>query len=84
MLNKVPEIAIAFWIARIMAILVSATNAGYLVMHMRLETAATFGGSLYASTAVFAVTLAGRHLRDRVRGGRARTPEDTDRRSLGR
>lgn len=27
-----------------------------------------FGGTLYASTAAFAVTLAGRHLRERIRG----------------
>jgi uncharacterized membrane-anchored protein len=114
MLNKVPEIAIVFWIVRVTAIVVGAASTGYVV-NVGLGTVATatvmgfslaaalflqmrarryvawvswptvvlvsivatqitdalsdgLGGSLYASTAAFAVMLAGRHLRDRVRG----------------
>ena len=121
MLNKVPEIATVFSIPRIIVrVIVSATGAGGIAMHLGLGTAAAvavmgawlaaapllqicarccvpriywltvllvsiigtqitdrltdgFGGSLYASTAAFAVTLAGRHLRDRVRGPTARS-----------
>jgi uncharacterized membrane-anchored protein len=115
MLNKVPEIAIVFWIVRVMETVVGATSAGYVAVHAGLGTAVTatvmgswlaaalllqmrarrylpwvswltvvlvsivaaqitdaspdgLGGSLYVSTAAFAVILAGRHLRDRVRG----------------
>jgi uncharacterized membrane-anchored protein len=115
MLNKVPGIAIVFWIVRIIAIVAGATSAGDVAVHVGLGSAviaAVMGsrlaaarflqmrarrymawvswltvvlvsivetqitdalpdglaGGLYASTAAFAVMLAGRHLRDRLRG----------------
>lgn len=115
MLNKVPEIAIVFWIVKIVAGTVGGAGIDGLAVHVGSGTAAAFavmaswlavalflqmcarryvpwicwftvvlasivgtqipdaltgglGGGLYAGTAAFAVTLAGRHLRDRVRG----------------
>jgi uncharacterized membrane-anchored protein len=115
MLNKVPEVAIVFWIVRITTIVVGATTTGSVAMHGALGTAVSvtvmglwlaatlflqmrtgcyvawaswltvvlvsiaatqitdalpdgLAGGPYASTAAFAMMLAGRHLRDRIRG----------------
>lgn len=44
MLNKVPEVTLAFWVIKIMATTVGETGADYLAVHVGLGTAIT-GGS---------------------------------------
>jgi uncharacterized membrane-anchored protein len=43
MLNKVPEITLAFWIIKIMSTTVGETGADYLAVHVGLGTAITGG-----------------------------------------
>lgn len=43
MLNKVPEVTLAFWVIKIMATTVGETGADYLAVHVGLGTAATGG-----------------------------------------
>ncbi len=43
MLNKVPEVTLAFWIIKIMATTVGETGADYLTVHVGLGTAMTGG-----------------------------------------
>ena len=41
MLNKVPEVTLAFWIIKIMSTTVGETGADYLAVHVGLGTAVT-------------------------------------------
>src|SRR5258708_15991475 len=43
MLNKVPEVTLAFWVIKIMSTTVGETGAGYLAVHIGLGTAVTGG-----------------------------------------
>src|SRR5580700_3367529 len=43
MLNKVPEVTLAFWIIKIMSTTVGETGADYLAVHVGLGTAITDG-----------------------------------------
>ncbi len=43
MLNKVPEVTIAFWVIKIMSTTVGETGADYLAVHVGLGTSATGG-----------------------------------------
>src|SRR3977135_1956998 len=43
MLNKVPEVALIFWIIKIMATTVGETGADFLAVHVGLGTAITGG-----------------------------------------
>src|SRR6185312_190731 len=43
MLNKVPEITLAFWVIKIMSTTVGETGADYLAVHVGLGTAMTDG-----------------------------------------
>src|ERR1700719_2395646 len=43
MLNKVPEITLAFWVIKIMSTTVGETGADYLAVHVGLGTAITGG-----------------------------------------
>jgi uncharacterized membrane-anchored protein len=43
MLNKVPEVTLAFWVIKIMATTVGETGADYLAVHVGLGTAVTGG-----------------------------------------
>src|SRR3954452_7708429 len=43
MLNKVPEVTLAFWVIKIMSTTVGETGADYLAVHVGLGTAATDG-----------------------------------------
>jgi uncharacterized membrane-anchored protein len=43
MLNKVPEVTLAFWVIKIMSTTVGETGADYLVVHVGLGTAVTDG-----------------------------------------
>jgi uncharacterized membrane-anchored protein len=43
MLNKVPEVTVAFWVIKIMSTTVGETGADYLAIHVGLGTAATDG-----------------------------------------
>jgi uncharacterized membrane-anchored protein len=55
MLNKVPEVTLAFWAIKVMATTVGETGADYLAVHVGLGTAATGGimaGLLIAALAV--------------------------------
>lgn len=55
MLNKVPEVAVAFWIIKIMSTTVGETGADYLAIHAGLGTAAT--GIIMALLLGIAMTL---------------------------
>jgi uncharacterized membrane-anchored protein len=48
MLNKVPEVTLAFWIIKIMSTTVGETGADYLAVHVGLGTASTDGIMLAA------------------------------------
>ena len=55
MLNKVPEVTLAFWVIKVMATTVGETGADYLAVHVGLGTVATGGimaGLLIAALAV--------------------------------
>ncbi|MBF3727507.1 hypothetical protein ISG25_33835, partial [Burkholderia pseudomallei] len=41
MLNKVPEVTLAFWIVKIMSTTVGETGADYLAVHVGLGAAVT-------------------------------------------
>src|SRR5258708_30157079 len=43
MLNKVPEVTLAFWVTKIMSTTVGETGADYLAVHVGLGTAITDG-----------------------------------------
>src|SRR6202049_4633527 len=43
MLNKVPEVTLAFWVIKIMSTTVGETGADYLAVHVGLGTAVTSG-----------------------------------------
>ncbi len=43
MLNKVPEVTLAFWVIKVMSTTVGETGADYLAVHVGLGTAATGG-----------------------------------------
>ena len=43
MLNKVPEVTLAFWMTKIMSTTVGETGADYLAVHVGLGTAVTGG-----------------------------------------
>ena len=43
MLNKVPEVTLAFWVIKIMSTTVGETGADYLAVHVGLGTAVTDG-----------------------------------------
>src|ERR1700712_4302252 len=43
MLNKVPEVTLAFWVMKIMTTTVGETGADYLAVHVGLGTAITGG-----------------------------------------
>src|SRR4030081_1622791 len=43
MLNKVPEVTLAFWVIKIMSTTVGETGADYLAVHVGLGTAITGG-----------------------------------------
>jgi uncharacterized membrane-anchored protein len=55
MLNKVPEVTLAFWIIKIMSTTVGETGADYLAVHVGLGTAIT--GGIMASLLVAALFL---------------------------
>jgi uncharacterized membrane-anchored protein len=55
MLNKVPEVTLAFWIIKIMSTTVGETGADYLAVHVGLGTAVT--GAIMASLLVAALVL---------------------------
>jgi uncharacterized membrane-anchored protein len=46
MLNKVPEVTLAFWVIKIMSTTVGETGADYLAVHVGLGTAVT-GGNMF-------------------------------------
>jgi len=48
MLNKVPEVTLAFWIIKIMSTTVGETGADYLAVHVGLGTAVT--GAIMGTT----------------------------------
>src|SRR5258708_13762692 len=43
MLNKIPEVTLAFWVIKIMSTTVGETGADYLAVHVGLGTAITGG-----------------------------------------
>jgi uncharacterized membrane-anchored protein len=55
MLNKVPEVTLAFWIIKIMSTTVGETGADYLAVHVGLGTAVT--GAIMASLLLGALVL---------------------------
>jgi uncharacterized membrane-anchored protein len=55
MLNKVPEVTLAFWIIKIMSTTVGETGADYLAVHVGLGTAVT--GAIMVAFLVAAVLL---------------------------
>src|ERR1700694_1904329 len=54
MLNKVPEVTLAFWVIKIMSTTVGETGADYLAVHLGLGTAVT-GAIMSALLIVFLV-----------------------------
>src|ERR1700726_1876044 len=61
MLNKIPEITLAFWVIKIMSTTVGETGADYLAVHVGLGTALT--GAIMATllAAVLLLQLRTRH-----------------------
>lgn len=57
MLNKVPEITLAFWIIKVMATTVGETGADYLAVHVGLGTVVTSGIMATLLMAVLAIQL---------------------------
>ena len=57
MLNKVPEVTLAFWVIKIMATTVGETGADYLAVHVGLGTALTGGIMAALLLAVLVVQL---------------------------
>lgn len=55
MLNKVPEVTLAFWVIKIMSTTVGETGADYLAVHVGLGTAVT--GGIMAALLVAALIL---------------------------
>jgi uncharacterized membrane-anchored protein len=55
MLNKVPEVTLAFWIIKIMATTVGETGADYLAVHVGLGTAVT--GGIMGAVLIIALLL---------------------------
>ncbi|SOE97401.1 Uncharacterized membrane-anchored protein [Burkholderia sp. D7] len=55
MLNKVPEVTLAFWIIKIMSTTVGETGADYLAVHVGLGTAVT--GAIMGTLLVIALVL---------------------------
>ncbi len=55
MLNKVPEVTLAFWVIKIMATTVGETAADYLAVHVGLGTAVT--GGIMAAVLVTVLTF---------------------------
>src|SRR6202049_4246521 len=55
MLNKVPEVTLAFWVIKIMSTTVGETGADYLAVHVGLGTAVT--GGIMISLLVAALVL---------------------------
>src|ERR1700722_13473125 len=75
MLNKVPEVTLAFWVIKIMSTTVGETGADYLAFHVGLGTAITDGIMLTAGTRPGACAVDGgiraRHRRRDRRGAKA-------------
>ena len=61
MLNKVPEVTLAFWVIKIMATTVGETGADYLAVHVGLGTAMTGGIMAALLIAVLVAQLRSRH-----------------------
>lgn len=57
MLNKVPEVTLAFWVIKIMSTTVGETGADYMAVHMGLGTAVTGAIMLALLVAFLAVQL---------------------------
>ena len=57
MLNKVPEVTLAFWVIKIMATTVGETGADYLAVRVGLGTAVTGGIMAALLLAALAVQL---------------------------
>jgi uncharacterized membrane-anchored protein len=57
MLNKVPEVTLAFWVIKIMSTTVGETGADYLAVHVGLGTAVTGGVMLALLIAALLVQL---------------------------
>src|ERR1700712_20372 len=55
MLNKVPEVTLAFWIIKILSTTVGETGADYLAVHAGLGTAVT--GGIMSSLLMLALVL---------------------------
>ncbi len=55
MLNKVPEVTLAFWVIKIMSTTVGETGADYLAVHVGLGTAVTSGIMAALLAATFAL-----------------------------
>src|SRR3981189_3919654 len=55
MLNKVPEVTLAFWIIKIMSTTVGETGADYLAVHVGLGTTVT--GAIMASLLLAALLV---------------------------
>src|SRR6202521_1754417 len=60
MLNKVPEVTLAFWVIKIMSTTVGETGADYLAVHVGLGTAVTGGIMLALLIAALLVQLRSR------------------------
>src|SRR5580700_633955 len=60
MLNKVPEITLAFWVIKIMSTTVGETGADYLAVHVGLGTAITGGIMLLLLIAALFMQLTSR------------------------
>ena len=61
MLNKVPEVTLAFWVIKIMSTTVGETGADYLAVHVSLGTAVTDGIMLTLLVASLLMQLRARH-----------------------
>jgi len=61
MLNKVPEVTVAFWVIKIMSTTVGETGADYLAVHVGLGTAATDGIMAILLIASLMLQLHARH-----------------------
>jgi uncharacterized membrane-anchored protein len=62
MLNKVPEVTLAFWVIKIMSTTVGETGADYLAVHAGLGTAATGAIMVTLLLATLILQLLARHL----------------------
>lgn len=60
MLNKVPQVTLAFWVIKIMSTTVGETGADYLAVHVGLGTAATGGIMLALLVASLAIQVRAR------------------------